>query len=121
MRNVAWNRFTHYYPGDAYVDWVGVSGYNFSGESPATLFSPIVTAYGKRKPIILAETAAVGHARATWIRKLSAYVKKTPSIGAVVWFDTDEQPGTKHNFRPDCDAATLAAYRAMVRSPRFSG
>jgi hypothetical protein len=122
--NVSWNEFQHYYPGDPYVDWVGVSGYNFSGESPKTLFTPIVKAYGKRKPIILAETAAVSHGRHSkpkWIKKLSAYVDTTPSIGAVVWFDTDTQKGAPHNFRPDTDAETLAAYRAMARKSRFSG
>ncbi|BFU45050.1 glycoside hydrolase family 26 protein [Krasilnikovia sp. MM14-A1004] len=122
--DVSWNKFQHYYPGDAYVDWVGVSGYNFSKESPKTLFSPIVKAYGKRKPIILAETAAVGHGphtKARWIKKFAKYVSATPSIGAVVWFDTDTQKGTRRNFRPDTDAESLAAYRAMVRSSRFSG
>jgi hypothetical protein len=122
--DVAWNKFQHYYPGDGYVDWVGVSGYNFSGESPRTLFTPIVEAYGRRKPIILAETAAVNHgqhSKARWIRKLSAYVAATPSIGAVVWFDTDTQKGTRRNFRPDTDAETLAAYRSMARRSRFSG
>ena len=122
--NVGWNHFQHYYPGDAYVDWVGVSGYNFAGESPHTLFTPIVQAYGKRKPIMLAETAAVSHGahtKAAWIRKLSAYVADTPSVGAMVWFDTDTQKGAKYNFRPDTDAETLAAYRAMVRTKRFSG
>ncbi|MET0424506.1 MAG: glycosyl hydrolase [Actinoplanes sp.] len=122
--DVAWNKFQHYYPGDAYVDWVGVSGYNFSSESPKTLFSPIVKAYGKRKPIMLAETAAINHgkhSKARWIKKLSSYVSATPSIGAVVWFDTDQQKGTSRNFRPDTDAEALAAYRAMVRRTRFSG
>jgi hypothetical protein len=39
----------------------------------------------------------------------------------VVWFDTDVQDGSPHNFRPDTDPETLAAYKAMVNSPRFSG
>jgi len=122
--NVSWNRFGHYYPGDDYVDWVGVSGYDFSGESPKTMFSSICSAYGARKPIILSETAAVdygGLSKAAWIGKLSAWVKATPAVGAVVWFDTDTQADTDHNFRPDTDGAALAAYRAMVRSSRFAG
>jgi hypothetical protein len=39
----------------------------------------------------------------------------------VVWFDTDTQKGTSHNFRPDTDAEALAAYRAMARKARFCG
>jgi hypothetical protein len=113
-----------YYPGDAYVDWVGVSGYNFFRESPGTLFRHVVGAYGARKPIMLSETAAIEHggrSKADWIEDLSAYVRATPSIGAVVWFDTDVQQDSPHNFRFDTTGAALAAYRAMARSSRFSG
>lgn len=121
--DTAWNRFQRYYPGDEYVDWVGVSGYDFFGESPRTLFSAVVAAYGGRKPIILSETAAVeqGGSKAAWIRKLASWVADTPAVGAVVWFDTDTQEDSEHNFRPDTDRAALAAYRAMARSSRFSG
>jgi hypothetical protein len=122
--DTAWNRYEHYYPGDAYVDWVGVSAYPFNQESPRTLFHRIVDVYGSRKPIMLAETAAIEHggrSKADWITSFSAYVRDTPSIGAVVWFDTDVQPGTSENFRIDTSQATLAAYRAMARSVRFSG
>ena len=121
---VAWNRLHRYYPGDDYVDWVGVSGYNFDGGSPSTMFSAICKEYGTRKPIVLSETAAVDHggrSKAEWIKSLSAWVKATPVVGAVVWNDTDVQPRSSHNFRPDTDANALAAYRAMVNSSRFSG
>jgi beta-mannanase len=122
--DAAWNRMERYYPGDSYVDWVGVSGYNFYRESPATLFRNVVSAYGKRKPIIVTETAAIEHggrSKADWITALSGYVRKTPAIGAVVWFDTDVQHDSDHNFRFDSTAEGLAAYRAMARSARFSG
>jgi hypothetical protein len=122
--DVAWNSYEHYYPGDAYVDWVGVSAYPFNGQSPRTLFHRICAEYGSRKPIMLTETAAIdhgGHSKADWIRDFSAYVTATPSIGGVVWFDTDVQPGTRENFRIDSSGSVLAAYRAMARSRRFSG
>jgi hypothetical protein len=122
--DASWNRFQRYYPGDQYVDWVGVSGYDFFSESPRTLFSAVCGAYGDRKPIILSETAAVDHgsgSKAAWIRKLTTWVEDTPAVGAVVWFDTDTQDDSPHNFRPDTDAKALAAYRAMARSSRFGG
>ncbi|WP_328459686.1 glycoside hydrolase family 26 protein [Actinoplanes sp. NBC_00393] len=118
--NTTANKIQKYYPGDAYVDWVGVSGYNFYGESPSTLFNPITKLYGSRKPIILTETAAV-KSKATWIKQLNTWVKKTPSVGAVVWFDTDVQHDSDHNFRFDTDSSALAAYRTMARSSRFAG
>jgi hypothetical protein len=119
----AWNRMGAYYPGDTYVDWVGVSGYNFYRESPATLFGGVVRAFGARKPVMLAETAAIDHggtSKARWIAALSAYVRRTPAIGAVVWFDTDVQHDSPHNFRFDTSPAALAAYRSMVRHAHFT-
>ncbi|MEU8656177.1 glycoside hydrolase family 26 protein [Actinoplanes philippinensis] len=118
--DVSWNQMQRYYPGDDYVDWVGVSGYNFYGESPATLFGPVTRRYGARKPIILSETAAVS-GKAGYIRKLHTWVEDNPAVGAVVWFDTDIQEGTDHDFRFDTDPSALAAYRAMARDPHFNG
>lgn len=122
--DTSWNRFQRYYPGDDQVDWVGVSGYDFFAESPRTLFGAVCAAYGARKPIILSETAAVEHgggSKAAWIAKLAAWVDDTPAVGAVVWFDTDIQDDSPHNFRPDTDSAALAAYRTMARRSRFAG
>ena len=31
-----WNSISNYYPGDAYVDWIGLSGYNFSTYRPGS-------------------------------------------------------------------------------------
>jgi hypothetical protein len=39
----------------------------------------------------------------------------------VLRFDTDVQHDSEHNFRFDSTSAALGAYRAMARSPRFSG
>ncbi|HWS31847.1 MAG TPA: glycosyl hydrolase [Actinoplanes sp.] len=118
--NVSWNKVQKYYPGDAYVDWVGISGYNFYNETPSTLFNPVTKLYGARKPIIISETAAVKN-KAKWIKQLHTWVEKTPAVGAVVWFDTDIQDGTGHNFRFDTDKTALAAYRTMARSSHFTG
>jgi hypothetical protein len=121
--DVSWNQMERYYPGDAYVDWAGVSAYNFDGESPGTLLKHIVSVYGKRKPVMLTETAAIEHggrSKAEWIEAMSAYVRRTPAVSALVWFDTDVQHDSDHNFRFDSTEASLAAYRKMARSSRFS-
>jgi Glycosyl hydrolase family 26 len=119
----SWNRMQRYYPGDAYVDWVGVSGYDFDSESPHTLFSPIVSAYGKSKPLIISETAAIDHGgstKASWTNDLSAYVKRTPEIGALVWFDTNTQSDSDYDFRIDSSSSELSAFRTMARNQHFS-
>jgi hypothetical protein len=138
VRNVAWvwsinwnnrpptaaNRFQLYYPGDGYVDWVGLSGYNLSHESPPTLYDPLYNAYGSRKPVFITEVAAAdfgGVTQGDFIRKFAAYVAARPAIGAVAWFDTDTHKDAPYNWRVDANADSLAAYRAMASGARFAG
>ena len=120
----AWNRMEAYYPGDKYVDWVGVSGYNLHKEDPATLFDPVYQKYSPKKPLMITEIGSVdrgGTTKADWITEFAAYVEQRPAIGGVIWFDTDTHPSWPERWRIDTDPQSTAAYKAMVTSPRFSG
>ncbi|GGK91519.1 glycoside hydrolase family 26 protein [Mangrovihabitans endophyticus] len=119
-----WNRMAHYYPGDAYVDWVGVSGYNLHHETPARLFDDFCAAYGPDKPVIITEVGAVdrgGRTKADWITLFAQWVRATPQVGGITWFDTDTHYSYPEKWRIDSDEASLAAYRAMADDPRFAG
>jgi hypothetical protein len=119
-----WNRMDAYYPGDKYVDWVGVSGYNLNQESPATLFDPVYRKYSSRKPIMITEVGAKDHggtSKEDWIKDFSAYVEQRPAIGAVVWFDTDTHDAYTEHWRFDTRPESAAAFTAMAKSPRFAG
>jgi hypothetical protein len=120
----AWNRFQAYYPGDEYVDWVGLSGYNLDNESPATLYDALYKEYAARKPMMITEVGAVdrgGTSKGDWISRFAQYVDQRPNICAVAWFDTDTDEAYDEVWRIDTDAHSLAAYKAMATSPRFSG
>lgn len=120
--NEAWNAPARYYPGDAYVDWVGVSGYSTTGQLPEQLFGPIYDQYADRKPIMIAETGMQergGTVKADWIYALYSWILAHPALGALVWFDTDTDDPTK-NRRIDSSPATLAAYRHLANDPHFS-
>jgi hypothetical protein len=120
----AWNTFAALYPGDEYVDWVGVSGYNLHRETPETLFAPIYRAYAGRKPILITEVGSMdrgGQTKADWVTLFAAWVEAHPAVGGVAWFDTDTHPGYAEKWRIDTDAGALAAYQAMAASVRFSG
>lgn len=121
--DVAWNKMDEYYPGDKYVDWIGVSGYNLHRETPQKLFGDIYDAYTDRKPLMISEVGAVdrgGTTKADWITLFATWCEQNPAVGAVTWFDTDTHPGYEEKWRIDTDPASLAAYRAMARDPRFS-
>lgn len=119
-----WNSFKALYPGDDYVDWVGVSGYNLHRETPDTLFDPVYREFSARKPLMITEVSAVdrgGRTKADWITLFAQWVETHPAVGGVVWFDTDTHPGYAEKWRVDTDADSLAAYVAMAKSVRFSG
>jgi hypothetical protein len=118
----SWNTMDAYYPGDEYVDWVGVSGYNLHRETPDTLFGPVYRAYTGRKPLMITEVGAVdrgGSTKADWIELFAEWCREHPKTGGVAWFDTDTHPGYHEKWRIDTDAASLAAYRKMATDPRF--
>jgi hypothetical protein len=90
------------YPGDDYVDWVCMDGYNV-GDHPSRsghwqtfkeLFSETYSALqflAPNKPIMIAETASteVGGSKAEWIRDALLHVlpEDFPAVEAVVWFN----------------------------------
>jgi beta-mannanase len=107
------------YPGDAYVDVVGLDGYNwgtgFAGRSwtaPADLFAPGIArlrGIAPGKPVVIAETASseVGGSKAAWNRDLVAYLQAQPDVAAVVWFDLDKEA----DWRIDSSASSGDALR----------
>jgi hypothetical protein len=96
----AWNSMHNYYPGDAYVDWIGLSGYNWYGwrdrpwESFETLYDGVLRDLACRyaKPVIISEIGSVdqdgsGSAKAAWITNLYARLAEYPFVRGIVWFN----------------------------------
>ncbi len=95
-----------YYPGNQYVDWVGLSGFNWGPESPWTTergfrdtFAPSVDQIeGFHKPVMLSEIGSSIHSddQAAWLRTALSDIRRMPAVKAVVWFDADTPDA---NFR----------------------
>jgi beta-mannanase len=124
---VGWNHWTNYYPGDAYVDWVGIDVYNWGSSSSCciwTSFAALMTGcpyqdYAKTKPIMLPETASaeVGGNKAAWIDAMHQnLMTEFQDVRAVVWFDINKET----DWRIDSSPATLAAYQSMALDPYFN-
>ncbi len=87
------------YPGNGYVDWTCLDGYN--GDDPWTTFrrlflstyEKIVTQIAPGKPMILAEVGSTlsGGDRARWISNMFADLPRDfPHIRGLIWFDKAE-------------------------------
>jgi beta-mannanase len=120
--------FVPFYPGDRWVDFVGLDGYNWgvlhsSGWcSFACVFGPSYRALVKltHKPAMIAETASTesGGDKAAWIRAIPRALKAhMPQVHALVWFDREKETDWQIDSSPDSEAA----FRTLVRSPLLSG
>ncbi|MFN2629819.1 MAG: glycoside hydrolase family 26 protein [Gaiellaceae bacterium] len=122
---VSWNHWTNYYPGDSYVDWVGIDGYNWgttqswsSWQSFGTIFggaSSVYNDFNGRKPIMIAESGSVeqGGNKGAWWKDVAHQLKTNfTGIKAVVFFNVIHN-GT--DWRAQTSARSLAGYRAMVK------
>ncbi|MGA8994005.1 MAG: glycosyl hydrolase [Nocardioidaceae bacterium] len=110
------------YPGDRYVDVVGLSGYL---EKPTDTFEDRyrptmaeLATIGIGKPVIVAETGAVAGAdRAPQLRSLLTAMTAEPRVVGVVYFS---QPDKATNYRLDGDDASLAALRGVLDGAAFT-
>jgi hypothetical protein len=116
------------YPGDGYVDWTSVDGYNKSSATSWRSFHDLFAStyahllqIAPSKPIMIAETSSreVGGSKAAWIRDaLSTQLPKNfRRVKALVWF----------NWRIDGDdweiessASSQGAFAAAVSSSYYA-
>jgi mannan endo-1,4-beta-mannosidase len=81
-----------YWPGDAYVDWVGITGYfpTSGPETFASLYGPTISEVKQftTKPIIIAETSVeTGPSDIQATHSLVAGVRRHPRVLGFIWFD----------------------------------
>jgi hypothetical protein len=123
-----WNWYGNYYPGDAYVDYVGAHGFNapklwggswqepgamFDGADADHMLSDLSRRY-PTKPIIIGEFASDegnGTAKAQWIRDAYARLRSHPNVVGAVWFNMNKEA----DWRIESSAASLNAYREAMR------
>lgn len=103
-------RAEDYYPGDAYVDWIGIDGYNWgtsqgwsSWRTPQDVFAPMIArlrTFQIGKPLALTETASSSAtpggpdvaAKSRWITDFFAYATSAAADARmVVWFNEDKE------------------------------
>lgn len=106
----AWNDLHNYYPGDSYVDWIGLSGYNWHSErgqpwfSFEYLYNDVLVDLACRypKPQIIAEIGTIdgGPSKAGWIADAYNKILGYPFLRVVTWFnDFAYEDSTNADFR----------------------
>jgi membrane-bound metal-dependent hydrolase YbcI (DUF457 family) len=120
------NPFTPFFPGDRWVDWVALDGFNWGAPTAWQSFPKVfdrsyrlITSISS-KPLMIAETGSneAGGSKARWLRRmLTLQLPRLKRVRAVVWFDATDGA----DFRINSSPSALAAFREGVRSPLYSG
>jgi hypothetical protein len=106
-----------FYPGNAYVHWIGADAYNFPGapfRTQAELLDPALAfAHKHKKPFIVGETASLSSSAETpaWIEAYGAWAGLHPHVKAITYFDSISPKG--NDFRLMAAPSVLAAFAAL--------
>ena len=116
------------FPGDAYVSYVGMDGYNAGTAADWGGWLSFEEVFGRlyrrirrisRRPVIIAETgcAEQGGDKAAWIRNAfgSDLAERFPAVRAVVWFNEAREA----DWRVESSARAMTAARRSLNSGPF--
>lgn len=115
--------FQKYYPGDEYVDWVGISFY--SG-NPMSNLKQIYSTFASKKPIFVTEWATAPEKSqfyqgypgdAKWVDSFfKALETNYPRVKAISWFQYNKEDG---NYLLQRTPEQAQIYAASVQNPRY--
>lgn len=123
--------FSAYFPGDSWVDYVGLDGYNWGTagigvnkwQSLSEVFKSSYEQLGRlsTKPVMITETSSseAGGDKASWITNgfLHTIPEQFPRVAAVIWFDRNQE----EDWRIASSNASLEAYRQVVANSLYGG
>jgi beta-mannanase len=124
-----WNDIGNYYPGDEYVDWLCMDGYNW-GTSQSwsawqtfdTIFKPTYShlqQINSNKPIMIGEFGASnkGGDKAAWVSDAFQRIRSDyPQIRAVFWFNVNKETDWRMDSSPD----VLDVFKKSLAQPGWS-
>lgn len=131
--NTLWNKMKNYYPGDNYIDWIGISVYGPQdnldgwwsfGSLLSNNWSEINQISTTGKPLAILELGVIDDVtlgdKAAWINDAYASVNVGglfyPHIGAMSWWHENFD---LTNLRIDTSIESLSAYQSAVSSTTF--
>jgi endoglucanase len=122
MPTAAWNHWTNYYPGDAYVDWASLDAYNWGTSATwsawrdlSTAINPFYRDYATRKPIMIAEAGSLeqGGDKGAWFTNVSTNLRSAfPAVRALVVFDAPQ-------FSLSSTPGAWQGYMNLATNPSF--
>ncbi len=131
--NEWWNKFKYYYPGDDYIDWVGLSIYGAITPDEETIkFSKIFESALSEireftnKPIAILEFGMVekgNSEKSEWLKEaFDTILKHKDDVKAIsYWHESwENDDGTISDLRIDSSEESLEVYREAIKNKIFT-
>jgi hypothetical protein len=123
--NHEFNDVGQYYPGNEYVDWTCLDGYNWGGsrwksfdETFSSTYHRIVDQVAPGKPMVIGEVGSAenGGSKSAWIAEmLKELPTKYQGIRGVIWFDKPEEG----NWPIESSASAQSAFAGGISSASY--
>ncbi|OGM33138.1 hypothetical protein A2962_05185 [Candidatus Woesebacteria bacterium RIFCSPLOWO2_01_FULL_39_61] len=108
-----------YYPGDSYVDIIGLDGFNFGSSKGSSnwksfpeLFSSsynFVTTRYPSKPVMISEVASteLGGNKSAWVNDMFTRLAVVPKVSEIIWFNLIKET----DWRIDSSQSSLQSFK----------
>jgi hypothetical protein len=121
------------YPGDSYVDWTGLDGYNW-GTNPtrpdrwrsfdqlySSTYKKITGTIAPSKPLMISEVGSTeyGGSKAAWIKDMLAKIPTDyPQVRGLLWFEKFDDG---MDWPIETSASATSAFAEGMRDPAYAG
>jgi hypothetical protein len=121
--------YASFYPGDAYVDILGLDGYNWGTTRPWSAWQTFSDIYGNSyrdlltissRPIVITEIASteLGGDKAAWISDMFAAIRANfPRIQGFTWFNELKETDWRITSTPAARSAFINGFKGISATP----
>jgi Glycosyl hydrolase family 26 len=117
LRGASSKTLEEFWPGESYVDIVGLTGYGVREQYPAATYrSTLRLIYALTdKPIVLTEVGVqAGAEKRGWLKAFGGWLRDNPQIVGFVWNEVTRDG----DWRYDDNAGNLAAFKSSLKTAK---
>ena len=106
------------YPGDQYVDWIGLSAYEDTETTPQQLVDPSLTEIRRftKLPMLITETGAQpGSRKAQYTANFLSWLPGQSDVIGFIWNEIPASAGSGTDWGFDADSTTLSAFQKGIK------
>ena len=107
------------YPGDKYVDWIGLSAYDDTEYTAKALILPSLDAIREftQRPLLITETGAEpGEQKTAFTENFLSWLPTRSDVIGFIWNEITKAQGSSADWGFDADTSTLAAFQSGIKS-----